>query len=185
MEDTHENKTEHVTPYACLARYLQEERKRRCEKLQAAAAERSREIIADFEQRQREIRAAAASEQEDLKTETRASILRPARRNAESVTLSQLGEGVDRVLDGCRKRLRAFASSPAFNEIIPLLLAEAAKPLVKGAMKGGLLLFEKGKEMAAEAGEVTEDWWAEVKAEMEEEEPAVAPPLETRPEAEG
>lgn len=126
MHDTRENETEHVTPYACLARYLQEERKRRCEKLRAAAAERSRDIIAEYEQREREIRAAAADEQEDLKTEIRASILRPARRNAESVTLRQLGEGVDRALEGCRKRLRAFAASPAFGDIIPLLLAEAA-----------------------------------------------------------
>lgn len=69
-------------------------------------------------------------------------------------------------------------------KLLPVL-AEAAKPLVKGAMKGGLLLYEKGKEVAAEAGEVTEDWWAEVKAEMGEEEVAAVPPLEIQPKAEG
>jgi hypothetical protein len=69
-------------------------------------------------------------------------------------------------------------------KLLPVL-AEAAKPLVKGAMKGGLLLYEKGKEMAAEAGEVTEDWWAEVKAEMEEEEGGAMPPFAPEPKTEG
>jgi Protein of unknown function (DUF5132) len=56
--------------------------------------------------------------------------------------------------------------------VLPVL-AGVAKPLAKAAMKSGLLLYNKGKEVLAEAGEVTEDLWAEAKteaeAEMEEE----------------
>lgn len=57
--------------------------------------------------------------------------------------------------------------------ILPVL-AGVAKPLAKAAMKSGLLLYNKGKEVIAEVGEVTEDLWAEAKteaeAEMDEEE---------------
>ncbi|MEA3547552.1 MAG: DUF5132 domain-containing protein [Thermodesulfobacteriota bacterium] len=49
------------------------------------------------------------------------------------------------------------------------VLAETAKPLVKGIMKSGVLCYEEGKEVLAEVGESTEDLWAEVKSEMEEE----------------
>jgi hypothetical protein len=46
------------------------------------------------------------------------------------------------------------------------VLAGAAKPLVKAAIKGGIVLYEKGKETAAEMGEVLEDIVAEAKAEV-------------------
>lgn len=85
----------------------------------------------------------------------------------------------NKVLTGLAIGIGAGMLAP---KLLPVL-AEAAKPLVKGAMKGGLLLYEKGREIAAEAGEYTEDWWAEVKAEMEEEEAAGLPP-EGPPEAE-
>ncbi|MEW6218755.1 MAG: DUF5132 domain-containing protein [Thermodesulfobacteriota bacterium] len=49
------------------------------------------------------------------------------------------------------------------------VLAQAAKPVAKAAIKSGLVLFEKGKELAAETGEIVEDLWAEAKAEVEEE----------------
>ena len=52
--------------------------------------------------------------------------------------------------------------------ILPVL-AGVAKPLAKAAMKSGLLLYNKGKEVLAEAGEVTEDLWAEAKTEAEAE----------------
>lgn len=60
--------------------------------------------------------------------------------------------------------------------VIPVVAA-AAKPLLKAAIKGGLLLYEKGKEAVAETGEVVEDMVAEVKAEMAEsqKETAAAP----------
>jgi len=49
--------------------------------------------------------------------------------------------------------------------IIPVL-SGAAKPLVKAAIKSGILLYEKGKEVYAEMGEVVEDLVAEAKAEI-------------------
>lgn len=51
--------------------------------------------------------------------------------------------------------------------VIPAVAA-VAKPLVKAAIKGGFLLYERGKEAVAEAGEVIEDLVAETKAEIAE-----------------
>ncbi len=52
--------------------------------------------------------------------------------------------------------------------IVVPVLATIVKPLAKGAIKGGFILFEKGKEIAAEAQEVVEDLVAEVKSELAE-----------------
>jgi hypothetical protein len=52
--------------------------------------------------------------------------------------------------------------------VIPVL-ATVAKPLAKASIKGGLMLFERGKELAAEAQEALEDMVAEAKAELTEE----------------
>jgi hypothetical protein len=49
--------------------------------------------------------------------------------------------------------------------LIPVV-ASIAKPLAKAVIKGGVILYEKGKEAAAEAGEVIEDLVAETKAEL-------------------
>ena len=49
--------------------------------------------------------------------------------------------------------------------ILPILVG-AAKPLVKAAIKGGIVLYDRGKESFAEVGEVVEDLVAEVKAEL-------------------
>jgi hypothetical protein len=49
--------------------------------------------------------------------------------------------------------------------VVPVL-AVAAKPLMKAGLKGGILLYEKGQEMIAEAQELFEDLAAEVKAEL-------------------
>lgn len=43
-----------------------------------------------------------------------------------------------------------------------------AKPLAKAAIKGGLIAYEKGREMMAEAGEVVEDLTAEARAELKQ-----------------
>ena len=51
--------------------------------------------------------------------------------------------------------------------VIPLA-AGIVKPLLKGTIKGGIILYEKGQEMVAEAGEVVEDLVAEAKAELAE-----------------
>ncbi|HTN44573.1 MAG TPA: DUF5132 domain-containing protein [Nitrospiria bacterium] len=51
--------------------------------------------------------------------------------------------------------------------VIPAVAA-VAKPLAKAALKGGILLYDRGKEAVAEAGEVIEDLMAETKAEIAE-----------------
>ena len=74
------------------------------------------------------------------------------------------------VLTGLAIGIGAAVLAPA---VLPVL-AGVAKPLAKAAMKSGLILYNKSKEIVAEVGEVTEDLWAEAKAEadakMEEEE---------------
>lgn len=51
--------------------------------------------------------------------------------------------------------------------VIPVL-AGVTKPLAKAAIKGGIILFEKGREAFAEVGEVMEDLVAEAKSEMQQ-----------------
>jgi len=51
--------------------------------------------------------------------------------------------------------------------ILPILVG-AAKPLLKAAIKGGIVLYDRGKESFAEVGEVVEDLVAEVKADIAE-----------------
>jgi hypothetical protein len=53
--------------------------------------------------------------------------------------------------------------------VVAPALASAGRPLAKSALKAGLLIFERGRETAAELGEIFEDMLAEVKAEMEAE----------------
>lgn len=57
--------------------------------------------------------------------------------------------------------------------VLPIL-ASIAKPVAKAAVKGGIMLYEKGKEAVAEAGEMFEDIVAEAKAELAEEQLAAA-----------
>jgi hypothetical protein len=49
--------------------------------------------------------------------------------------------------------------------VIPMIAA-AARPVVKAALKGGFLLYEKGREALAESMEVVEDLMEEVKSEV-------------------
>jgi hypothetical protein len=49
-----------------------------------------------------------------------------------------------------------------------VVLAPALRPAARAAVKTGILLFEKGREWAAEAGETFEDLVAEVRAELAE-----------------
>lgn len=58
--------------------------------------------------------------------------------------------------------------------IVLPLLAGIAKPIAKAAIKGGISLYEKGKEQLAETGEILEDIVAEAKAELAEETVTVA-----------
>ena len=57
--------------------------------------------------------------------------------------------------------------------VIPLF-ASVAKPLAKAAIKGGMQLFESGKETFAEVAEIAEDLVAEAKAELAESATATA-----------
>ncbi|MGZ5075775.1 MAG: DUF5132 domain-containing protein [Methylobacter sp.] len=52
--------------------------------------------------------------------------------------------------------------------IIPALpaLARTARPAIRAAIKSGILLAEKGRELAAETNEQLEDIFAEAKAEL-------------------
>ncbi|HUJ17592.1 MAG TPA: DUF5132 domain-containing protein [Nitrospirota bacterium] len=52
--------------------------------------------------------------------------------------------------------------------IVVPLFANVAKPLAKAAIKGGIQLFERGKETFAEIAEITEDIVAEAKSELAE-----------------
>ncbi len=51
--------------------------------------------------------------------------------------------------------------------IVPIA-ASIVKPLAKAVIKGGIMLYEKGKETVAEVSEMVEDVVAEAKAEMAE-----------------
>jgi hypothetical protein len=68
------------------------------------------------------------------------------------------------IFSGLAIGIGAAVLAPA---ILPILVG-AAKPLVKAAIKGGIVLYDRGKESFAEVGEVVEDLVAEVKAELAE-----------------
>jgi hypothetical protein len=59
--------------------------------------------------------------------------------------------------------------SAVLGPIVIPILSRTAKPLAKAAIKGGLLMYEKGKEKIAEAQEVVEDLLAEARSELDEE----------------
>jgi len=52
--------------------------------------------------------------------------------------------------------------------IIPIVAA-AARPVLKAALKSGFLMYERGREMFAEVSEVAEDLLEEVKSEVQAE----------------
>ena len=56
-----------------------------------------------------------------------------------------------------------------------VVIADAAKPAAKAAIKGGLMVYEKGREMWAEVAEVVEDLAAEAKSEVQAELTELAP----------
>ena len=53
--------------------------------------------------------------------------------------------------------------------LIPVAAGKVGKPLAKATIKGGIVLYEKGKGVIAEVGESLEDIIAEAKAELAEE----------------
>ena len=52
--------------------------------------------------------------------------------------------------------------------LIPVAAGKVGKPLAKATIKGGIVLYEKGKGVIAEVGESLEDIIAESKAELAE-----------------
>jgi hypothetical protein len=52
--------------------------------------------------------------------------------------------------------------------LVPVVAGKFAKPLAKTTIKGGIVLYEKGKGIIAEVGESIEDIIAEAKAELAE-----------------
>ena len=68
------------------------------------------------------------------------------------------------ILTGLAIGIGASVLAPA---IIPVL-ANIAKPVAKAALKGGILMYEKGMETFAETKEVVEDLLAEVQSELAE-----------------
>ena len=66
---------------------------------------------------------------------------------------------------------RGIAIGIGLAILAPLVLptaARAARPLARAAIKTGLLLLEKGRETAAELGEVMEDLVAEAHADIQD-----------------
>jgi hypothetical protein len=58
--------------------------------------------------------------------------------------------------------------------VVAPILASVGKPLAKSAIKSGIILFEKGREAAAELTEVMEDLIAEARAELAASAPGTA-----------
>jgi hypothetical protein len=66
--------------------------------------------------------------------------------------------------------------SAVLGPVLIPILSRTAKPLAKAAIKGGLVMYEKGKEKLAEAQEVVEDLLAEAHSELDEEAAARSEP---------
>ncbi len=52
--------------------------------------------------------------------------------------------------------------------LVPVVAGKIGKPIAKATIKGGIVLYEKGKGVLAEVGENLEDLIAEAKAELAE-----------------
>lgn len=70
-------------------------------------------------------------------------------------------------LDLSKGILVGIAVAIAAPILLPVVGA-AVRPVVKTAIKGGLLLYQKGREMVAEVAEKVEDIAAEAKAEIKQ-----------------
>ncbi len=68
-------------------------------------------------------------------------------------------------------KLKGFATGVGISLLTPLVLtalATVGRPAARAVIKAGLVLYERGREKVAEAGEVIEDLVAEAQAELEE-----------------
>lgn len=59
--------------------------------------------------------------------------------------------------------------------VLPVVVG-VARPLLKSAIKTGIVLYERGVEAAAEVGEIVEDLVAEAKAELQPVSPELGVP---------
>ncbi|MEX3789242.1 DUF5132 domain-containing protein [Paraburkholderia sp. BR14374] len=87
------------------------------------------------------------------------------------------------VLAGLAVGVGAIVLAPV---VLPVVAA-LSRPIAKSAMKTGVVLFEKGREAAAEMREVFEDLVAEARTELDESRPSASftaspAPSETSPE---
>ncbi len=76
--------------------------------------------------------------------------------------------GIDDLLKG--NVVTGLAIGIGAAVIAPLLaplVASVGKPVAKSVIKAGILFYEKGRETAAELGEVLEDLVAEVRSELQ------------------
>ncbi|MEM5435972.1 DUF5132 domain-containing protein [Paraburkholderia diazotrophica] len=74
------------------------------------------------------------------------------------------------VLAGLAVGVGAIVLAPV---VLPVVAA-VSRPIAKSAMKTGVILFEKGREAAAEMREVFEDLVAEARAELDESRPGAS-----------
>jgi len=81
----------------------------------------------------------------------------------------------------------ALAVGVAAAVVVPIVIpavARAARPLARTAVKTGIILYEKGREEMAKAGEDLDDLIAEARAELAEDNPFAAPADAAPPAAE-
>lgn len=71
------------------------------------------------------------------------------------------------VLAGLAVGVGAIVLAPV---VLPVIAA-VSRPIAKSAMKTGVIMFEKGREAAAEMREVFEDLVAEARAELDQSQP--------------
>lgn len=69
----------------------------------------------------------------------------------------------------------ALAATILAPVLIPAI-KRGSRPLAKSLVRGGIMLYEKGREAVASAGEMVEDVVAEVRAEAQERDAAAVQP---------
>jgi hypothetical protein len=70
------------------------------------------------------------------------------------------------VKNGAAKGLIIGIGVAVLAPVLLPTLARVGRPVVRAMIKGGMVAYEKGRETAAELGEVVEDLVAEARAEM-------------------
>jgi len=77
----------------------------------------------------------------------------------------------------------ALAATVLAPVLIPVI-ATASRPLAKSLIKGGVMLYERGREAVSGAGEVMEDLIAEVRSEFQRQHESPSAASEAAPESE-